>query len=69
MEKEVTEAAAAVANNDQTVAGAGEVPGSARRARAQEPRLVAGRPGHLGSSPELQLVRPHGRRVRLCQGV
>ena len=47
----------------------GEVPGGARRARTQKPRVVAGRPGHLGSSPELQLVRPHGRRVRLCQGV
>jgi hypothetical protein len=68
MEKEVTDAAA-VGNNDQTVAGAGKCPGSARRTRAQKRRMVAGRPGHLGSSPELQLVRPLGRWVRLCQGV
>ncbi len=33
----------------------------AHSARAREPRLVAGSPGYLGSSPEFQPVQPNGR--------
>ena len=70
MEKERNrEPAAAVANNGQTVTGRAKCPvahgARGRRNRDWWPDAA----GHLGSSPELQLVRPHGRRVRLCQGV
>ncbi len=55
MEKELTEAVTA-ANNGQTAAGDAKCP-VAHGARGRgKPRVVAGRPGHLGTSPELQLV-------------
>src|SRR6185312_15967056 len=34
--------------------GNGEVPGSIRGERTEKPRLVAGGPGYLGSSPQFQ---------------